>query len=65
VGAFKTVSTKHINQFHGTPSEAVWQRNYWERVIRNENQLNHLLQYIAESPLNWETDKLYSEAHLR
>ena len=34
-----------------------WQRNYYERVIRNEIELNQVRQYIQDNPLNWETDE--------
>jgi len=35
----------------------LWQRNYYEHIIRNEEELNHVRQYIAENPLNWRTDE--------
>jgi REP element-mobilizing transposase RayT len=35
----------------------LWQRNYYEHVIRNEDELNHIRQYIAENPTNWRKDK--------
>ena len=35
----------------------LWQRNYYEHVIRNENELNEIRQYIRTNPENWETDK--------
>ncbi|MGC8720950.1 MAG: transposase, partial [Thermodesulforhabdaceae bacterium] len=35
IGAFKTVSTKHINTLRGTPGTSLWQRNYYEHIIRN------------------------------
>ena len=34
----------------------VWQRNYYERVIRNEDELNRIRQYILDNPLQWEYD---------
>jgi len=34
-----------------------WQRNYYEHIIRNENELNQIHQYIIDNPLNWETDE--------
>lgn len=37
----------------------LWQRNYWERVIRNENEFNNISDYIQTNPLRWEQDKLY------
>jgi REP element-mobilizing transposase RayT len=57
IGAFKTVSTKQINIIRNTPSGKLWQRNYYEHVIRNEEELNHIRQYIADNRLNWRTDE--------
>ncbi|MDY7032706.1 MAG: transposase [Thermodesulfobacteriota bacterium] len=33
-----------------------WQRNYYERVIRNEDELNKVREYIRNNPLNWSLD---------
>ena len=57
IGAFKTVSTKHINEIRGTPGAKVWQRNYYERIIRNDDELNHIRKYILENPMNWDEDR--------
>jgi len=39
-----------------TPGVPVWQRNYWEHVIRDENDLNQIRQYIINNPLQWAMD---------
>ena len=57
IGAFKTVSTKRINQILGTPEAKVWQRNYYERIIRNEEELNRIGKYILQNSLNWAQDE--------
>ena len=57
VGAFKTVCTKHINEIRGTPGAAVWQRGYYDRVIRNGEELNNMRKYISDNPCNWEFDE--------
>ena len=57
IGAFKTVSTKHINRIHRTKGSIIWQRNYYEHVIRNENDLNQIRKYIIENPIRWEMDE--------
>jgi len=57
VGAFKTVSTKQINIIRNTPGRKLWQRNYFEHIIRSEEELNHIRQYIVDNPANWQTDK--------
>lgn len=43
---------------HGWPPfpGRLWQRNYWEHVIRNEQSLHAIRQYIADNPAIWETD---------
>jgi len=62
IGAFKTVSTKHINIMRGTPGIPVWQRNYYEHIIRNEDALNRIRQYITDNPMRWASDRENPEA---
>ena len=56
VGSFKSVATKRINELRRTPGEPVWQRNYFEHVIRSEESLNKIREYIFANPAQWETD---------
>jgi REP element-mobilizing transposase RayT len=37
----------------------VWQRNYYEQVIRDEADLNHIREYIIYNPTNWKDDELF------
>jgi len=37
----------------------IWQRNYHERVIRDEKELLKIMEYIENNPLNWQTDSEY------
>ncbi len=57
VGAFKTVSTKRINERHGTPGAVVWQRNYYEHIIRGAASLARIRRYIATNPSRWSMDR--------
>ena len=57
VGAFKTISTKKINQTRATQSAKLWQRNYYEHVIRNDEELNRVREYISHNPLKWELSR--------
>ena len=57
VGAFKTVSTKQINKIRNTPGERVWQRNYYEHVVRDENELKKIREYIINNSCKWEMDR--------
>jgi putative transposase len=62
VGAFKTVSTKRINQLRDMPGVPFWQRNYWEHVVRNERSLNRIRKYIENNPARWAEDQLHPDA---
>ena len=57
VRAFKTFSARSINQLRDNAGCPVWQRNYYEHVIRNEADLANVRQYIANNPLKWGQDE--------
>src|SRR5437870_13678067 len=57
VRAFKTFSARRINQTRSMAGKAIWQRNYFEHVIRNEESLNRIRQYILDNPARWEFDR--------
>ena len=56
VGSFKSAATKRINYHRGTPGAPVWQRNYYEHIIRDDESLNLIRNYIADNPLRWQID---------
>lgn len=56
VAAFKSQSTFAINRLRKTPGTPVWQRNYYERVIRDEEDLLRIRQYILANPAKWAED---------
>ena len=60
VGAYKSATTRQINQARGTPGAILWQRNYYEHVIRNDISLAEIRQYIANNPLQWAMDKYFT-----
>ncbi|MDY6834070.1 MAG: transposase [Chloroflexota bacterium] len=64
IGAFKTVSTKRINNILHAQSEVIWQRNYYERIIRSEKDLTQMREYIENNPLKWSQDK-YNPHNIR
>ena len=53
VGNFKSVTTRRVNRMRKTPGTSLWQRNYYERIIRNERELNRIRQYIYDNPARW------------
>jgi len=51
--AWKTFSARRINILRGTPGEPVWQRDYYESIIRDHDGLNRVRRYIEYNPLRW------------
>ena len=61
IGAFKTVSTKQINDCKHTSGVQFWQHNFHDRIIRNENELNRIREYVINNPMKWEFDRENSQ----
>jgi putative transposase len=59
VGQFKAAATRRINALRGTPGQPVWQRNYYEHVIRNESSHARIQEYIAGNPIRWHQDRFH------
>lgn len=57
VRGFKSATTKRINALRGTPGVAVWQRNYYEQIIRDQDSLNRVRAYVSANPARWPTDR--------
>jgi putative transposase len=57
VAYFKYETAKRINAVHRRPGAPVWQRNYYEHIIRNEESLSRIRQYIIENPMRWACDR--------
>jgi len=63
IGWFKTMTTNAY--IHGVKTQnwkrfnkRLWQRNYWEHIIRDEQAFDRISVYIADNPKNWKADKL-------
>jgi putative transposase len=56
IGSFKSAVARSINLFRGTRGEPVWQRGYYDRVIRDERELEALRQYVVSNPASWNAD---------
>ncbi|MFH0790600.1 MAG: transposase [Candidatus Omnitrophota bacterium] len=56
VSGFKSVVTKRINILRDTPRKPVWQRSFYDHIIRNDRSLNAIREYITTNPENWEND---------
>lgn len=61
VGSFKSAVTKRVNALRSTPGVSIWQRNYYEHVVRDDEDLRELREYIVNNPLRWESDQLHPD----
>jgi REP element-mobilizing transposase RayT len=59
VRGFKTTTTIQINKIRNMPHEKFWQRNYYETIIRKQEDYAKISKYIANNPLNWGNDRFY------
>jgi REP element-mobilizing transposase RayT len=57
VRTFKSVAAQRVNGVRGTPGGPVWQRNYYEHIIRSEAELGSIREYISNNPLKWQLDR--------
>ncbi len=53
VRLFKSSATKQIKTIHHSNEIAVWQRGYYEHIIRDEIELNNIRAYIINNPIKW------------
>ncbi len=56
VNGFKSAVTSRLRKMTGNSNLSIWQRNYYEHVIRNDKELNAVRQYIIENPSRWHSD---------
>ena len=61
VRGLKTFSARRINEYRNTPGIPVWQRNYYEHIIRDEESLARISKYIVENPARWGKDINYGK----
>ncbi|MDR3636983.1 MAG: transposase [Isosphaeraceae bacterium] len=57
VRALKTFSARRINEQRGSRGSSVWQRNYFEHIIRDERALDRIREYILDNPRRWSVDR--------
>lgn len=61
IGTFKSVTTRRINQLRRAPGMPVWQRNYFEHIVRTEEALQRIRSYIIDNPSRWIVDRYHSQ----
>lgn len=60
IGWLKYQATKEINELRGGSSDKVFQRSFFDHIVRNRDDYNEICSYIYENPMCWNCDKLYS-----
>ncbi len=57
VGTYKSGVTRRINNLRRMPGGRVWQRGYYDRIVRNERELGAIREYIRDNPVRWDEDR--------
>ncbi len=57
IGSYKSAVTKRVNEIRDTRGAPIWQRNYYEHIIRDENELHRVRRYIESNPACWADDE--------
>jgi len=64
VATYKKMVTKRLRNIFRDPDLKVWQRGYYDRIIRDESELNRIREYIRLNPERWREDVNYEEKFL-
>jgi len=57
IAGFKCAATGRANERRAAPGARLWQRNYYEHIIRDERELETIRHYIRANPANWALDR--------
>jgi putative transposase len=56
VRAFKTFSSRGINEHRNSPGIRIWQHSYYEHIIRSEKEYREIAEYVMYNPAKWQND---------
>ena len=62
VGSFKSAVTKRYNESRKASGASIWQRGFYDHIIRGDNSLERIREYIATNPQRWQLDRENPEA---
>lgn len=57
IAGFKASTIRRINALRNMPGKPVWQRDYYDRIVRDNHTLIYIRRYIRNNPINWITDR--------
>ena len=61
IRGFKSFAAIEVNRYREMVGAPVWQRNYHERIIRNEKDYQRIAEYLAANPAKWADDTYFEE----
>lgn len=61
IGWLKYNATKRINEISRSTGQKVFQRSFYDHVIRNRRDYEEIAKYIHDNPIRWKFDELYRE----
>ena len=64
VGSFKSAVSKRVNTIKQLPDGSIWQRNYHDHIIRDEDSLDRIRKYVRLNPIRWQDDREIPMANL-
>jgi len=59
IAGFKSATTRQINSQRNASGTPLWQRDFYEHIIRDETSLRQIQQYIQNNPTSWQNDQLH------
>jgi REP-associated tyrosine transposase len=57
VGAFKSFSSRRIHATNASSPKKVWQRGFYEHIVRNRDECERISRYVLQNPARWEFDR--------
>ena len=57
IGAFKTTAATRINKLRGIIGASVWQKSFYDRIVRDDPELARIQEYIRNNPIKWAEDR--------
>ncbi|MHB8855898.1 MAG: transposase [Bellilinea sp.] len=61
IGRLKSFTNKRFNQIQGVQSAILWQRSYYDHVIRDEEDYGNIWDYIDQNPVMWLEDEYFAD----
>jgi len=57
IQALESAAGRRINAERGTPGAPVWQRGYYEHILRSQGELHRVRRYVELNPVHWVLDR--------